>query len=39
MITPTRLARLYMRPPNKQLTRVIIINVLQTVLYHLTMIT
>jgi hypothetical protein len=39
MITPTRLARLYMGSPNIQHTRVIIINVLQAVLYHLTMIT
>jgi len=26
LITPTRLSRLYVRPPNKQLPRVIIIN-------------
>ena len=33
-ITPIRLSRLYMRPPNKQFPLVIIINVLQTVFYH-----
>jgi len=33
-ITPIRLPRLYMQPPNKQLPRVIIINVLQIVFYH-----
>jgi len=37
-ITPLRLSRLYMRQPNKQLPRVIIINVLQIVFYHSTMI-
>jgi hypothetical protein len=35
-ITPMRLSRLYMQPPNKQLPRVIIINVLLIVFYHST---
>jgi hypothetical protein len=38
-ITTTRLSRLYMQPPNKQLPCVEIINVLQTVFYHSTTIT
>ena len=35
-VTTTKLSRLYMQPPNKQLPCVIIINVLQIVFYHLT---
>jgi hypothetical protein len=38
-ITPTSVSRLYAQPPNKQLPRVIIINILQIIFYYSTLIT